>query len=198
MRFMKLTPMFDLSLLKEEVSGKIKTRKSIQILDIFEKYNIDFARKLNNGERAAASLQKYKRSADLMSNFIKKTYGKENFDFDEINGAFIHNLESFLKYESEFKGVVGIKNNSVVKYFTNFKTMCNFAIKINLIDKNPFIKYYGKIKVRDTTFLTTEELYIIESKTFSSIRLENVKNIFLFICYTGYAPIDACSLKYSI
>ncbi|QBZ98852.1 site-specific integrase [Flavobacterium sangjuense] len=193
----EIDPNVDLSLLKDEISGKIKSRKSILILDIFEKHNTDFARKVNNDERAAASLQKYKRSSDLMKNFIKKTYGKENFEFDEVNGAFIHNLESYLKYESEFKGIIGIKNNSVVKYFTNFKTMINFGIKINLIDKNPFVKYEGKLKVRDATFLTTDELNLIESKTFSSIRLENVKNIFLFSCYTGYAPIDACSLKLS-
>jgi integrase len=193
----EIDPEIDLSILKEEISGKVKHRKSILILDIFDKHNGDFARKVNNNERAAASLQKYKRSSDLMKNFLKKTYGKDNFDFNEINGAFIHNLESYLKYESEFKGVVGIKNNSVVKYFTNFKTMINFGIKISLIYKNPFVKYDGKLKVRDATFLTTEELNLIESKIFSSNRLENVKNIFLFSCYTGYAPIDACSLKLS-
>ncbi|UPT71027.1 MAG: site-specific integrase [Flavobacterium sp. JAD_PAG50586_2] len=193
----EIDPEINLSILKEEISGKAKHRKSISILDIFDKHNVDFARKVSNNERAAASLQKYKRSADLMKKFIKKNYGRENFDYDEINGAFIHNLESYLKYESEFKGVVGIKNNSVVKYFTNFKTMCNFGIKINLIEKNPFVKYDGRLKVRDATFLTTEELNLIESKTFSSTRLENVKNIFLFSCYTGYAPIDACNLKLS-
>ena len=75
--------------------------------------------------------------------------------------------------------------------------MCNFGIKINIIEKNPFIKYDGKLKVRDATFLTVEELNLIESRTFNSTRLENVKNIFLFSCYTGYAPIDACNLKLS-
>ena len=193
----EIAPDIDLSILKEEISGKVKHRKSIMILDIFEKHNADFARKVENKERASASLQKYKRSLDLMKNFIKKTYRTENIEVDQINSAFIYNLESYLKYESEFKGVVGIKNNSVVKYFTNFKTMCNFGIKLNLIDKNPFNKYDGKLKVRDATFLTTEELNLIESKTFSTERLEKVKNIFLFSCYTGYAPIDACNLTLS-
>ena len=105
----EIDPDVDLSILKNEISGKIKYRKSISILDIFDKHNIDFARKVNNNERAAASLQKYKRSADLMKKFIKKNYGRDYFDFDEINGAFIHNLESYLKYESEFKGVIESK-----------------------------------------------------------------------------------------
>lgn len=187
----------DLFFLKGELSGKTQSRKSVLLLSIFEKHTIDFAKKVNNNERAAASLQKYNRSSDLMKNFIKKTYRKEDIEIDEIDGAFIYNLESYLKYESEFKGVVGIKNNSVVKYFTNFKTMCNFGIKLNLIDKNPFNNYDGKLKIRDATFLTTEELNLIESKTFSTERLEKVRNIFLFSCYTGYAPIDACNLTLS-
>jgi site-specific recombinase XerD len=129
-----------------------------------------------------------------MKNFIKKQYRKDNFPVDDINGAFIYNLEAFLKYESEFNGVVGIKNNSVVKYFKNYKTMCNYAIKFNLIEKNPFNKYSGKIKVIEATFLTQEELNLIESKEFNNARLDKVKNIFLFSCYTGYAPIDASNL----
>ena len=185
----------NLSFLKDKISGKTKQNTSIQILDIFEKHNIDFAKKVNIGERAAASLQKYNRSSDLLKNFIKKTYGTDNFDAEEINSAFIYNLESYLKYESEHKNIVGIKNNSVVKYFKNFKTVCNFGIKLNLIGKNPFNYYDGKLKVKDATFLTTIELNLIDSKIFSVQRLEKVKNIFLFSCYTGYAPIDACNLS---
>jgi integrase len=43
-------------------------------------------------------------------------------------------------------------------------------------------------------FLTNEELLQIEKKVFPFERLEKVKDIFLFSCYTGYAPVDACKL----
>jgi integrase len=118
----------------------------------------------------------------------------DNIAAESITGAFIHKLESFLKYESEFKGKVGIKNNSVVKYFKNFKTVCNFAIKLELLSKNPFDKYDGKLQIKDAVFLTQEELNKIEMKTFTTERLEKVKDKFLFSCYTGYAPIDAENL----
>ena len=190
----EINPNINLSILKDEVSGKSKKTSSVQILDIFEKHNSDFAKKTMAGERATASLQKYNRSADLMRNFIKKTYGTDDIDIEQINSSFIYNLESYLKYESTFKDIVGIKNNSVVKYFKNFKTMCNYAIKLDLITKNPFNCYDGKLKVKDATFLSLEELNLIESKEFKIERLEKVKNIFLFSCYTGYAPIDACKL----
>lgn len=186
-----------LAMLKDEVSEVPKNSKKVQLLDVFEKHNTEFVKRVNSGERSAASLQKYRRSAELLKNFIRKTYGVSNIDIDKINSAFIYNLETYLKFESEFKGVVGIKNNSVVKYFKNFKTICNYGIKMELIDKNPFNVYNGKLKVKDATFLSAEELNLIESKTFAIDRLEKVKNMFLFSCYTGYAPIDACNLTSS-
>lgn len=65
---------------------------------------------------------------------------------------------------------------------------------MELIEKNPFAFYSGKLNIKDATFLSQEELNQIESKIFTIDRLEKVKDIFLFSCYTGYAPIDAASL----
>ena len=174
-----------------------KKVKKIELLDVFENHNFEFAKKVLSGERSSASLQKYKRSAELIKNFIKKTYGLNNIEVEKINSSFIYNLETYLKFESEFKGIIGIKNNSVIKYFKNFKTICNYGVKLDLINNNPFNCYDGKLKVKDATFLSSDELNKIESKIFSIDRLEKVKNMFLFSCYTGYAHIDACNLTSS-
>jgi site-specific recombinase XerD len=113
---------------------------------------------------------------------------------DKINSTYIYNLESYLKFDSIYKGKVGIQNNSVVKYFKNIKTAFNYALKMDLILKNPFNIYSGKIKEIEATYLTDEELQRIEHKTFKIDRLERVKDIFLFSCYTGYAPVDSMKL----
>jgi integrase len=65
---------------------------------------------------------------------------------------------------------------------------------MEILEKNPFNLYSGKIKVTDATYLTADELKRIENKIFSIDRLERVKDIFLFSCYTGYSPIDALKL----
>jgi integrase len=164
------------------------------LLELFEIHNSHFLKLVTSGERAKASYQKYERSKDLIRIFLKKKYGVTDIDINDVTSSVIYNLESFLKFESEYKDVVGIKNNSVVKYFKNFKTVCNYAIKMDLIERNPFKKYDGKLNITEATFLTEEELNRIESKTFSVDRLEKVKDIFLFSCYTGYAPVDAQKL----
>jgi hypothetical protein len=67
-----------------------------------------FQRKVDAGERSKASLQKYERSKELLMTFTKKQYSIENLPSNEISNANIYNLESFLKYESHFKGRIGI------------------------------------------------------------------------------------------
>jgi site-specific recombinase XerD len=184
-----------LILLKNEFNGKTKLKtKDVSILEILEKHNKYFQRKVDADERSKASFQKYERSKELLMTFMKKQYGINDLPSNEINSAFIYNLESFLKYESDFKGRIGIKNNSMVKYMRMYKTSCNYSVKMGLIDKNPFNLYDGKLNVKDAVFLTQNELDRIENKMFSIERLERVKDVFLFSCYTGYAPVDASNL----
>jgi site-specific recombinase XerD len=182
----------DLQQIKTEIIGKPKKKtKEIGLIDLFEIHNEAFEKKVKAGERSPASLQKYNRAKELIQAFLKKQYNKDNISPKAVNGPFIHNLESYLKYDSIYRHKTGIQNNSVVKYFKTFKTVCNYAIKLELISKNPFNKYDGKLKVKEAVFLTQDELNRIEGHSFSAARLERVKDIFLFSCYTGYAPVDA-------
>jgi len=179
---------------KELLLGNPLKNKVPQLIDIIDYHNNYFKKLVDIGERSNASLQKYERVKDLIALYNKKYFNATDIAIEKINGSYIYNFESYLKFESEYKGKLGIKNNSIVKYFKNLKTICNYAVKMDLIPKNPFNKYSGKINVTEATFLTHEELLKIEEKVFSVERLERVKDIFLFSCYTGYAPVDALKL----
>jgi len=180
--------------IKNKLNGKTTKAGDIDILKLFKKHNDYFDKKFQAGERSKASLQKYNRAKDLLSNYIKIKHGKTSFNILEINNQFIYNLESYLKYESTFKSTIGISHNSVVKYFQCFKTVCNYGIKRGLITKNPFLCYDGKLVIKNAVFLTKDELERIEVKEFSTERLNKVKDIFLFSCYTSYAPVDVAKL----
>jgi site-specific recombinase XerD len=191
----KIDSNFSLQLLKDEFKGESTTKANdISILEIMERHNEFFLRKVDAGERSIASHQKYERAKDLLVTFMTKQYGMADMSLNEVTNSYVYNLEAFLKYDSHFKGKIGIQNNSVVKYIRMYKTACKYSIRMGVIDKDPFIVYDGKLNVTDAIFLTQEELNRIESKNFSIKRLEQVKDVFLFSCYTGYAPVDAANL----
>lgn len=179
---------------KAIILGKSPVNKIPQIVELINIHNTYFSKLVSINERSKASLQKYERIKDLIIEFNNKYYNSTDMPISKINGTYVFNFETYLKFESNHNSKVGIKNNTVVKYFNNLKTILNYGIKMDIIDKNPFNKYDGKVSVTDAVFLTSEELLRIEQKTFSVERLEKVKDVFLFSCYTGYAPVDASKL----
>jgi site-specific recombinase XerD len=180
--------------IKNKYTGKTEKMKEVEVLSLFIMHNKNFKRKVVNGEKSKASLQKYERAKSLLGDFIFKKYMRKGYSLKDIDNQFVFNLESFLKYESTYKEKVGIGNNSVVKYFKTFKTVCNYAIKIGLINQNPFNCYDGKLIIKDAVFLSQEELTKIEEKELHVERLNRVRDIFLFSVYTSYAPVDVASL----
>jgi integrase len=190
-----IDPEVSLEILKAELTGKSKIQTSkTTINEVMQRHKKFFKRKVDAGERSAASLQKYKRSGELLTAFMKKHYTVEDMPVSEISNSFVYNFEEYLKYESSFKGQVGIKNNSVVKYMKIYKTACNYCVRMDLFVRNPFDAYDGKLIVKDAVFLTQQELKLIEEKPLFMERLQKVRDIFLFCCYTGYAPVDALNL----
>ena len=47
----------------------------------------------------------------------------------------------------------------------------------------------------DKEYLTDNELLIMENKVFSINRIEAVRGLFVFCCYTGLAYVDVMNLK---
>jgi integrase len=65
----------------------------------------------------------------------------------------------------------------------------------NLITQDPFKAFKRRITPTNKKPLTAGELYRLETVEISTPRLETVRDIFVFQCYTGLAYIDAYQLR---
>ena len=65
------------------------------------------------------------------------------------------------------------------------------------MDKDPFMLFKAKRVKKGIVFLTKEELDSLEKYEFSQTRLQFVKNLFVFCCYTGLPYIELMNLKHS-
>lgn len=104
----KNNPNTNLLDVKNTLNGKSNTVGDLDILKLFKKHNDYFKKKFEAGERSKASLQKYNRAKDLLTNYIKVKHGKTSFSITDIDNQFVYNLESYLKDESTFKSQVGL------------------------------------------------------------------------------------------
>lgn len=71
------------------------------------------------------------------------------------------------------------------------------AVFNGIIMLDPFKHYKIKLERVERQYLTQEELDRIIRKRFTIERIERVKDLFLFCCYTGLSYIDAVNLNKS-
>jgi integrase len=172
-----------------------KTEKKITLLEIVENHNQYFKKQVKKGDRANGSLEKYERMSDVISDYLKSKLKQKDIEFDKITRKFVFGFDEFLRFERRHGSKIGLANNTTVKYIRNISAMISHAKKMGLVNENPFSIYDKKLNEVETTFLTLEELNSIENKVFSNRRLDVTRDLFLFSCYTSYAPVDVMNLR---
>ena len=82
-----------------------------------------------------------------------------------------------------------------MKHTERLRKMINLAIRNEWLLRDPFAKFKPSFIKTSREFLTAEELIKIENKEFSIQRLQQVKDLFIFSCYTGLSYIDVMNLS---
>lgn len=85
-------------------------------------------------------------------------------------------------------------NNSAICYMRKLKTMLIYAIREGYISQNPITFKFHKDKVEKEP-LTLEEVRLIRTKELGSKSIKNIRDLFIFQCYTGLAFRDMASLS---
>lgn len=160
------------------------------ILTAFKQHNAQI-KALVGKDFAKATLTRYTTAHDHTAAFIKWKYGVDDLDVKELNYEFASQFAFYLKSKRN------CAHNSTVKYISNLKKIVLDCMKKGWIVKDPFAGFKTNRKEVIRIALTKNELKRIEEKDFENERLNHVKDIFLFSCYTGLAYIDAYKLKRS-
>ena len=79
-------------------------------------------------------------------------------------------------------------------YLKKIKKITNQCIAKKWIDRSPFVGFKMSVNETHKTFLNEEELMLIAEQKITIKRLEQVRDIFLFSCYTGLSYCDVAKL----
>ena len=123
--------------------------------------------------------------------FLRENFGASDFDIRKIDFAFVTDYEFYLR------SVRKMGNNAAVKHMKMFRKILNICLNNNWIQTDPFSHFKGKYKKLDKAILTQAEIEAIAGKEFISELLCQVRDIFLFCCYTGLAYSDVQKLRIS-
>jgi site-specific recombinase XerD len=172
-------------ILRNKVTGRDEKKKTL--LEVFKYHNQQMEAK-RDIEFADATIKRYKTTYSHIKKFLQYQYQKDDIYLSQLNYAFIADLEHY------FKVIKNCNHNTTIKYIKNLRKVINMAIANEWLYKDPFIKFKAKLEEVPRDYISEEELKRIEEKEIDIPRLDQVRDIFIFSCYTGLAYIDVINL----
>ncbi|MCH4554139.1 site-specific integrase [Aestuariibaculum lutulentum] len=169
------------SIIKSQYLGENDSRQALT--DIIDYHKIHMKSTLRWGTQ-----KNYFTTHKYIFKFLKLKYATTDMYLSELNYQFIIDFERFLKVQEN------MSNNTVMKHIERLRKLVSLAFKMEWIDKDPFIKFEAKYDKKERCFLTAEELEAIENKSFDITRLQQIKDLFVFACYTGLSYGDVMQL----
>jgi site-specific recombinase XerD len=167
-----------------------KSGKQRTLLEVFDYHNNQMQAQVGK-EYALGTYKRFEVTKKLVGEFILHQYAKSDLFLSELNFEFITSLEFF------FKTVRQCNHNTALKYITNVRKITHLALLHGWLEQDPFSKFKCSFKETKRDHLTEEELTLLQEKEFGIERLEQVRDVFVFCCYTGLAYADVHKLTIS-
>lgn len=161
--------------------------KERTLVTLFASHNTQ-VKKLVGKEFAPGTLERYETVLKHIKDFLKEQYNCSDIPINRVNHQFITGFEFYLKTTRN------CGHNSTLKYIKNFKKIVRIAQANNWITIDPFLNYKVRLKDVEREYLSEEEIQTMLTKNLHTPRLSQVRDIFIFCCFTGLAYSDVKKL----
>ena len=173
--------------IKERMENKVG--RSRMLLSEFSKY-CDKRQKEVGIRITQLTANKYHRLLRYMTEYTKEQYEKDDLPLYTVTYEYVDGLNTFMQTAHR------CKNNGAVNLLCCLKNFILYAIRNEWVEKNPF-QYY-KMKIDKTNVkipLTKEELDTLIRRELPNDRLDRIRDVFAFCCFTGLAFTDVDNLR---
>ena len=160
--------------------------RTMTFLQLFEIHNDNVGKRVKQNLITPATLSKYEVTKDYVTRYIKVELKKDDILIRDITPSFIDNLFVFL--------LGFMSNNTAIQKMKQVKRVMRFAVDEGFIKVSPF-KMTLKKEKKEVQPLTINEVNIIRNKSINIERLAQIRDLFIFECFTGLAFADLMSLN---
>ena len=158
--------------------------KNKTICEAFDYHNLKMEETLKVGKVCNKTWERYKITKNKVVAFMEKQYNVSDMELPDIRLRFVTEFEHYLLTTDK------LQSNTAHKYIKNLKKIMNMSVGLDWIPSNPFNQFKCSYQSPDREILNREELAVLQFKKLSISRLEEVRDVFVFCCYTGFAFSD--------
>lgn len=158
---------------------------NVTFLSLFDKHNEDAKTRSKRGLISPVTYQKYLLTRKMFADFLRTKLHRGDILLVDITPTMIEQFYIYLN------GLMA--KNTAIHKMKIIKKILKIAMEEGYIRAMPF-----KIKLaKDTlqyTPLSIDELRTIRSRQFATVRMAQVRDVFIFACYSGLAFTDLKNL----
>lgn len=174
-------------LIKAAYLGENDNCKTLQSL-------LEYHNKKTEKTLAKGTLRNFAVTESYVNRYLDSVLNTSDIYLKDLNYKFICDFAHFLHTYWPKEHPKALSNNTVMKHIQRFRKIVTLGYHIEWIDRDPFVRWKPTYEKRERPFLTVNELSNIETYYFPIARLERVRDLFIFSCYTGIAYIDIMNL----
>ncbi len=174
----------------EEVKKSYKGIKTEQktFLQVFDQFMEHMADKVEVGDIKATRYNRFQILKGKCLSFLKLRLKRSDIEVSEAKLSFITEFQQYLRTAEK------IGHNTAMKYAKDLKQLMEYAVTLEYVPSNKFTNFKCTYKRTKREFLDEQELALMYEKTMPIARLEEVRDCYIFVCYTGYSYSDAAAL----
>jgi site-specific recombinase XerD len=160
-------------------------KKQDTLLAIYDKHNELYKQSYLCGKVNETSYYKYCMNRNRLSEYLK-TLGKDDIRVRDITPMFVENFQNYCLKK--------LKTNTTNKQMKMFKKILNFAVRERYLDVSPFQLVLKEEKL-EYDVLSKDEITALYGHKFLDKRIEGIRDMFVFQCYTGLSYSDLSTLS---
>jgi integrase len=184
-----------------QIKRKMLSAKAVKDLYLGEEaevYSLNRLIKYHNEtsteELKWSTLKHYYVTQRYLVKFLEEQHNATDIYLHQLDFKFVKDFEVYLRNHKPKDHQKPLNNNGVMKHIIRLKKMVNLALNLQWITNDPFATYKLKILKVNREQLSEKELADMEKKKLSIDRLDMVRDMFVFCCYTGLSYVDMINL----
>lgn len=171
--------------IRNKILGLEKNAKTlIQFIDL---HNQQYENRVGINTTRTTFIR-YQLVKERVRDFLKLKYHVSDIPLRDLTPVVLENFYLYLRKECN------CENNSSMKTMQRLRKIVYFAKNMGEVMADPFQSFRVHFESVDREILTQEEIDTIYNKEFITGRLEQIRDIFIFSCYTGLSYIDVANL----
>lgn len=181
--------------LEEVTAQEIAEKKSKTLLNVTDAFISDFKEMVEAGLRSDGRLNHWKTNRSVICEFASFYFKSEDIPLHLIRADFAEKLyhyltvkrKDFMNDDTHKRRKINLSEVTAKKRVKDIKQLIQLAENQSLIEKNPckwFSTSGGELEVLPLELDEVERIY---RKPMQIDRLEEVRDLFIFQCFTGFA-----------